>query len=207
MSDLTLTSHTHIRGEIVNAVLSRGDDSRAFVFTSADPLPARRIEYSDPNRRYNDHSSAQWVQDSPTFTAVKRVNHWGWLRRIAQGYSEPGLVHPHAGCAFEIIQWRYGKARHLGMNGTGPLYAHHERFNPIIIARLSDGRWFADQWADPSVMYDSLSRWRNAQGYLCSWQGIGFDVTAAIGGLDWKSISDHQTAYLARRRRELEIAS
>lgn len=201
MIDLSLSTHTRRIGEIVDMVLDAraSQDYRAFVLTPADPIPARRIVYDDPNRRHNDYSSARWHQDAPTFARVKRVSNWGWLRRQAQGLTSDALVHPAVGVTFYVRQWRYSGARHLGMNGTGPLYADHQHHDPILIARLSDGRYFADAWADPSVLHDALSRWKNARGYLCDWQdadGMHDPPTCVIGGADWKTIPD----MIARRR-------
>lgn len=206
MPDLTLSTSTRHLGEIVDLIHARDCDSRAFVLTPSDPIPSRRTVFDDSSRRHDDYSSARWAQEGPTFARIKRVESLGWLRRVTSGYSDPGLVHPMVGCAFYVRQWRYGKVRHLGMNGTGPLHATHERFDPIVVARLSDGRYFADQWADPSVLFDVLSRWRNARGYLCAWHGIGFDVTGAIGGLDWKTIPGHISEHRRRVIRERELA-
>lgn len=173
MTDLTLRTHTARHSAIVSAVLSR-DDHRAFVF-GADTT-------NDP----------------------KRVQHWGWLRRIAQGYSEPALVRPAVGTTFYVREWRYGPSRRLLSSGDPSRDVHGltvEKFDPIIIARLSDGRTFADQWASSTVLFDALSRWRNAHGHLVDWElSPGIQVeTCAIGGLDWAAIP----AALAERSRRI----
>lgn len=181
MPSLLLRDNQRLNSEIISAILAR-EDHRSFVFTPNE----------DPK--------------GPTFAKVNRVANWGWVRRIACGYGEPNLVHPIAGCAISVEQWRYGKARHLGMGSTGPLYAAHDTFDPIMIVRLSDGRIFADQWASADLLYESLSRWRNAGGYLASWRGIGFDVTGCIGGLDWQTIGGKLEDHHARIMRERRLA-
>ena len=178
--DLSLSTHTSHIGAIVDLVLAAREecDYRAFVLTPADPIPPRTLGRAD--------GEAIWVQDAPTFAKVSRVSNWGWLRRHSGE-----LVHPAVGTAFTVRTWRYGKSRSLGMGGTGPTYLPHERFSGcVFIARLEDGRYFADMWADRSVLHDALTRWRNARGYLVDWQETGMSdpPTCAIGSADWKAI-------------------
>jgi len=133
----------------------------------------------------------------------KRVAHWGWLRRTAQGYSEPGLLHPAVGTAIYVREWSYGSC-----NPQSGGYVTTEKYDPVLIVRLSDGRTFADQWANSTVLYDALSRWRNASGCLVDWElSPGISVpTCAIGGLDWKTIPAALDERHARVLRESKLS-
>lgn len=113
---------------------------------------------------------------------IRTVNHWGWLRRKADE-----LLHPMQGVAFSVHQWVYGEPI-----GHGTTVLRIDKFEPILIAYLRDGRCFADQWASAEVLYDSIGRWRNAQDLLIDWQyrdGFHNPPTCAIGGLDWHAIN------------------
>lgn len=216
MTDLTLTTHTRRIHEIVNTVLDANLAEiapDAFVFTPAEPIPARRLAYPDAD-------TVVWEQDGPTFEKIKRVRNWGWLRKIAHGYGEPALLHPAIGTAFHVRTWRYQPSEQGNARRSGNRVIPHDRFGElmsyrdcIFIARLSDGRYFADAWASRSVLHDSLSRWRNAQGYLVDWQDLGMHdpPTCAIGGADWQTIptkiAEHrQRVIRERERRENDAA-
>lgn len=172
MIDLTLKTAIKRQTAIVDAVLNRGNDHRAFVFAPNDNGVER----------------------------AKRVQNWSWLRKQACGYYSPGLLHPVVGVTFSVHTWRYER-------DSKRLPIPIEYFDPIFMARLDDGRVFADQWASTEVLYQALSRWRNARGYLCDWEHRGTLSTpaCAIGGLDWKSIEPTLAEYRRRQRRERDL--
>lgn len=184
--DLSLSTITRQTIEIVNIV--RNDDKRnSFVFTPAEPIPTRKL-LSNPPR---------WQQDDPTFSGIRTVANFGWLRRHSAN-----IVHPLIGTAFTIKTWSYGEMRSGG-------YLDHEHYDPIFIARLDDGRFFAEQWSDPMVLWDSLNRWRNVSGCTVYWQSPVSEsiATCAIGGADWKTIPDIIELHRQRKQRERKLAA
>lgn len=71
-----------------------------------------------------DHRA--FVFGADTTDDPKRVQNWGWLRRIAQCYSEPALLHPAVGTTFYVREWRY-RPSDAGSGG----YARIQKFDPI----------------------------------------------------------------------------
>lgn len=194
---MSLSEAVHQQGVIVDTMLSR-EDHDARVFTPANPLP----------RRWLASNPARWEQNGPDFTKVKTIRNWGWLRRLVSGdryLSTSGLVNPVVGTAFFVRTWRYVKSE----GRSTPMPVPTERFNPILIVRLADGRLFADQWADGMVLWESLDRWRNAQGYLIDWQSPIMEgiPTCAIGGKDWDDIPVTYKEWYRRQERERKLAA
>lgn len=121
---------------------------------------------------------------------IKRVKNLGWLLKHAGE-----IVHPYQGITFFVKGWRYGESRYAGMHNTGPLMAVTERFRPILLANMSDGRTFATQWMDASLLRDWLDR-PNFKGFLIDWEinpGPGdLHTLTTIGSADYRRVDVNQ---------------
>lgn len=90
---------------------------------------------------------------------IKRVTNLGWLLKHRKE-----ILHPMQGQAFSVHGWRYGER--IGIPPDGPLTI--EEFHPILFANLVDGRTFAAQWFDASVLKHWLER-PSFEGYAINW--------------------------------------
>lgn len=123
-------------------------------------------------------------------SGIKRVSNLGWLLK-----HNSEIVHPYQGITFFVKGWRYGESRYAGMHNTGPLMATTERFRPILLVNMNDGRTFACQFEDASVLRDWLER-PSFKGYLIDWEinpgpGIRHTLTT-IGSAEYRQVDVRQ---------------
>jgi hypothetical protein len=107
------------------------------------------------------------------------VKNLGWLLR-----HHNDVLHPVVGVGFYVKGWRYAP------NGTMPVPIEH--FNPVLIAALDDGRFYATQWADVTLLHEWLNR-PVFQHYIVNWDysasyGFAGPQTCAIGGKDYADL-------------------
>src|SRR3954447_505471 len=93
--DFTLTTQMHLLSAIVKEVRDRNE---TLMLTPNYPAPTRKLITVD--------GAARWQQDGDDFAKV-RVSGMRWLRRVAGGYNEPGLVHPAVGVTFYVLHRSY----------------------------------------------------------------------------------------------------
>ncbi len=120
---------------------------------------------------------SQMIKDRP-----KPVLNLGWLRR-----HHDDIEHPLNGTGFYVTGWKYGKpVTSLGY----PLAIDHH--DPVLIAKLDDGRFYGTRWADVTMLHEWLNR-PIFKHYIVHWDysssyGFAGPQTCAIGGKDYADL-------------------
>jgi len=147
---------------------------------------------------HRHHEMLKWVLDSEAADdyrawvfpseldgekGIKRVQDLSWLIR-----HNKEIIHPLVGVAFVVRGWRYGKP--IGIPPVGPLTV--ENFRPVMFANFEDGRTFAEQFQDASVLRDWLNR-PSFKGYLIDWElNISKHTTTTIGSAEYRAVDVRQ---------------